>query len=185
MIRRFFLHAVALFLATAITQIGGLAYLGALALRRRDPTLGRRRFVHGTALFSILYAFGWTATLYTAPQLGRFALPCRPTDGTEIVVLSPLYCALNRHYVTPELLQIANDLAKFMNAEFPGTQVVALDASFPFLNGFPLLPHLSHGDGRKLDIAFFYQSAGGRNPIEETRSPIGYWAFEHPRSGAA
>ena len=25
-----------------------------------------------------------------------------------------------------------------------------------FLNGFPLLPHLSHGDGRKLDLAFYY-----------------------------
>ena len=31
---------------------------------------------------------------------------------------------------------------------------LALDGGFPFLDGFPLLPRLSHDDGRKLDLAF-------------------------------
>jgi hypothetical protein len=46
----------------------------------------------------------------------------------------------------------------------------------------PLLPHLSHDDGKKLDFAFFYTEDGRYIP-GKTRSPIGYWAFEtldHP-----
>jgi hypothetical protein len=35
-----------------------------------------------------------------------------------------------------------------MDEKFPGTVTIALDANFPFVNGFPLLPHLSHADGK-------------------------------------
>jgi hypothetical protein len=52
-----------------------------------------------------------------------------------------------------------------------------LDANFPFLDGFPLLPHLSHDDGEKADLAFYY--AGETGYLKgATRSPIGYFAFE-------
>ncbi len=47
----------------------------------------------------------------------------------------------------------------------------------------PLLPHLSHGDGRKVDLAFFYRGAAGYAP-GLAPSPIAYWAFETPRTGA-
>ena len=49
---------------------------------------------------------------------------------------------------------------------------------FPFLSGFPLLPHLSHDDGKKADIALFYRNARGAYLPGRTRSPIGYFAFE-------
>ena len=53
-----------------------------------------------------------------------------------------------------------------------------LDANFPFLDGFPLPPHLSHDDGRKADIAFYYQDFSRTYVPAATRSPIGYFAFE-------
>jgi hypothetical protein len=58
-----------------------------------------------------------------------------------------------------------------------GTVTIVLDGSFPFLDGFPMLPHLSHDDGEKIDFAFFYEKNGAYLP-GATRSPIGFFAFE-------
>lgn len=72
-----------------------------------------------------------------------------------------------------------------MNRQFPGTLTQALDASFPFLDGFPLLPHLSHNDGNKLDLTLYYGDPSTGEYIRgKTRSPIGYWGFERPERGA-
>lgn len=90
---------------------------------------------------------------------------------------SPLYCALNRQYVTPELRDVVVSVAERMDARFEGTQTLVLDANFPFFAGFPLLPHLSHHDGRKVDLAFYYRDEGGYL-AGVTRSPLGYFAFE-------
>ena len=97
---------------------------------------------------------------------------------------SPLYCALNRQYVTPGLKEIAVDLANHMDGQFPDTVTLALDASFPLFDGFPLLPHLSHHDGRKLDLAFYYRDKKGKYLPGKTASPIGYWGFEEPGPGS-
>jgi hypothetical protein len=72
------------------------------------------------------------------------------------------------------------DLSRDVEREFPGTVTLFLDANMPFLRGFPLLPHLSHHDGRKLDIAYYYAAPGGSYLPGRTRSPLGYWAFEQP-----
>jgi hypothetical protein len=71
-----------------------------------------------------------------------------------------------------------------MRAVYPGTTTLVLDANFPFFDGFPLLPHLSHNDGRKMDIAFYYRDQQGHFRNGETRSPIGYFAFEQPVPGS-
>jgi hypothetical protein len=70
-----------------------------------------------------------------------------------------------------------------MNERYPGTLTQVLDAGFPFLDGFPLLPHLSHDDGRKVDLAFYYQGADGTYRPGALPSPIGYWGFTPPRPG--
>ena len=46
-----------------------------------------------------------------------------------------------------------------------------------FGDGVPLLLHMSHDDGEKLDLAFYYAGEGGYLP-GRTRSPLGYFAFE-------
>jgi hypothetical protein len=93
-------------------------------------------------------------------------------------VQSPLYCALMRNFVTPELRDLAQDAAARVAAEYPGTVTLALDGGFPFVTGFPLLPHLSHDDGEKLDFALFYVDEAGQPAPGRTRSPLGYFAFE-------
>jgi hypothetical protein len=85
--------------------------------------------------------------------------------------------------VTPRMRDLVAALSEDMDEKFPGTTTVVLDGNFPFIDGFPLLPHLSHADGRKLDIAFYYKDADGYFVDGVTRSPIGYFAFEQPRAG--
>lgn len=146
---RFLLQLVVFVFLTLLTQIGGLAWLIALATRRR------------ITVFAVAYVTLTYGATLLAPQFGRVALPC---VGGEPRLASPLFCALNRHYVSPQMKDVLSDLGRAV----PGTRV--LDANFPFFDGFPLLPHLSHDDGDKADIALYY---GGPLP-----SPFGYFAFE-------
>ena len=164
-------------LLTILTQIGGVAYLVGLGTAR---AFGVQFVLNRMLIFVASYTAMSVTSLFIAPAFDRVSLPCFG-DG-PLVAQSPLYCVLNRQYVSPEMLLVAEDLASYMAETFPGTQTLTLDANFPFFDGFPLLPHLSHDDGEKLDLAFYYESEGAYEP-SQTRSPIGYWAFEEPRSG--
>ncbi|MEP4534121.1 MAG: hypothetical protein ABJ004_13610 [Cyclobacteriaceae bacterium] len=68
-----------------------------------------------------------------------------------------------------------------LEEKYEGTSTNYLDANFPFANGFPLFPHLSHNDGRKLDLAFFYKRANQRT--NKAPSFIGYGIYEDPTKG--
>ena len=53
---------------------------------------------------------------------------------------------------------------------------------FLFFDGFPLFPHLSHNDGRKIDISFIYEDK--EKKISNLKPSIsGYGIFEKPRKG--
>lgn len=164
---------------TILSQLGGIAYLVALVV-----PLGRTAWLYRCGTFFAVYVVLSLGAVYVAPQFGRVALSCLSGNETKVVLQSPVYCALNRHYVRPDLKVIANELAAHMASKFPGTRTLALDASFPFIDGFPMVPHLSHDDGRKLDLAFYYRDVRGSYVPGRTRSPIGYWAFEEPDPGS-
>lgn len=153
-------HAAFVIFLSLLTQLGGLAWLAALRFRRRIPA------------FLLAYCAFWAAAYAFSP---RVALPC---FGEPLRMQSALYCAMNRHYVTPELASVAMDAASRIATTYPGTITLALDGSFPFLNGMPMIPHLSHDDGEKLDLAFYYTDAAGTYLPGKTRSPLGYFAFE-------
>lgn len=155
-------HGACAVVLGVVSQIGAVAYALSLLVSRR------------IVVFILAYAGLSAAAIAVVPQTGRVPLPC----GGEGALRSQsmLYCVLHRHYVVPELLDVADDLAQALDAAFPGTVTLTLDASLPF-GDFPLLPHLSHNDGRKLDLALFYRDDSGYLP-GETRSPIGYFAFE-------
>lgn len=177
---RFALHLFIVVILTLLTQIGGVVYIIVLAATR---ILGIRRFPIKLALFLLCYAAATFASSLVAPMFGRVPLSCIADATDRLVVRSPIYCVLNRNYVTPPVRDLANALAEHMDKESPGTVTVALDANFPFLKGFPLLPHLSHADGKKLDFAYYCEDADGIFLNGVTRSPIGYFAFEQPVSG--
>lgn len=170
-------------LLTALTQIGGLIWLAAMVLSRRWRGSGRA--IAMLAIFVSLYGLGSALAYVAAPAFGRVPLPCLGQDGATMRMQSMLYCALNRQFVVPELKTAALALSAHMNRTFPGTTTLTLDGNFPLFDGFPLLPHLSHADGRKLDIAFYYSDVGGAFSDGKTRSPLGYFAFEQPHEGAS
>lgn len=156
-------HIVIVVALTVLTQLGGVAWLIGLCFKR------------STLAALLAYVALSSGTLWLAPTLGRTPLPC--LSGDALRMQSPLFCALNRQYVTPELKGVLTDYAAHMQRSFPGTQTRILDANFPYFTGFPLLPHLSHHDGRKVDLAFYYADDTGYLPAK-ARSPIGYFAFE-------
>lgn len=161
---RLALHACIIAALTALTQLGGIAW----ALSR----LSRHPF----AVFAALYVGLALLAVWVAPLTGRTALSC--FERSPLQVQSWFYCATNRTYVTPELKAVLEDAAERVAEGYPGTQTLVLDANFPFLTGFPLLPHLSHDDGEKVDLAFYYADAAGDHYSGQIRSPIGYFAFE-------
>lgn len=163
LIWRIALHGLVVALLTVATQLGGIAWLVAIVFKR-----GR------WAIFIVAYTALWGMAQVTAPVFGRVPLPCQ---GEVLRAQSPLYCAMLRNYVTPELASVARTAALAVAARHPGTVTLALDGSFPFLDGIPLAPHLSHDDGEKLDLAFYYQDESGYL-AGQTASPLGYFAFE-------
>jgi len=151
-------HAVVFVVLTLLTQVGGLVWL-----------LARGR----VWLFAVGYVVVWGVVQVAAPLTGRVPLP---STGEVLRMQSVVYCALLRNFVTPELRDVAQDAAEAVAQAYPVT--LALDAGFPFLTGFPLIPHLSHDDGEKLDFAFYYKGPDGAYQPGRTASPIGYFAFE-------
>ncbi|MEZ4805212.1 MAG: hypothetical protein R2852_06950 [Bacteroidia bacterium] len=113
-----------------------------------------------------------------AKPFGRVPLPL--TESNHLQPLNIWTCLLNRNYVRPELKQATIEVANQMNDKFPGTTVNYLDANFPFINKFPLIPHLSHDDGKKLDLSFCYRDSKTNKSTNECPSFIGYGIYEMP-----
>lgn len=113
------------------------------------------------------------AGLVTAPCHGP--APLRPAAA--------FFCTKGRNYMTQQARAALIDAAEALNRRYPRTILTFMDASGPD-GRKPFKPHLSHGDGRQIDLADFYQSRSGRRlagPPPASRA--GYGAFEPPRPG--
>ena len=175
-------------LLTLLTQVGGLVLWFALpllgALRRRLRHRGRI-LANGAAagLFLALYL---AVSLFLVPPLaalaGRPALPCLAGEAVPLAAQNPLFCLLNRNHARPQVHRFLTGLSTALAAQIPGTRLHYLDAGFPFLDGFPMLPHLSHRYGRDVDLALFWQDRDGGAP-RTPPSPLGYWAYAGPEGG--
>ncbi|MEM7223521.1 MAG: hypothetical protein AAF495_11110 [Pseudomonadota bacterium] len=177
---------------TATTQIGGvLLWVMLPALRRLHRVLRPSGAWLAWPASVIGFALAYLAvTLFVVPplasQFGRVALPCYAEQARPYGAASAIFCLANRHYAVPEVHGLLDGLSRHLADHFPGSEVSYLDASFPFFDGFPLPPHLSHHDGRKIDLAFFYESkADGRSRPKGAAWPIGYWAFTGPEPDEA
>ena len=126
------------------------------------------------ATFGLIFGLLSGGAQVVAPHLGRVPLPC---GGEVLRMQSAFYCVTLRNFVTPEMRDVARDTAAAMARDYPGTVTLALDGGFP-VGWLPMWPHLSHGDGEKLDLAFYYSDDEGEYLPGRTASPIGYFAFE-------
>ncbi len=177
------ISAIILFcLLTVLTQVGGLVYLLSILTYKLTDKWTSNSYLKATYRFTSFLALYCLTTFLIIPviakPLGRVSLPL--TETNHLQPLNILTCFLNRNYVKPELKQTAFEVAKQMNDKFPGTTTNYLDANFPFIDKFPLIPHLSHNDGKKLDLAFCYLDTKTGKPTNECPSFIGYGICEEP-----
>jgi hypothetical protein len=175
-------RSLAFIFLTALTQVGGIVYLTNTTtykwINGRTNNKWQSRLMKLTA-FLVLYSL---ATFLIVPiiakPLGRVRMPISTTNHIRPATIWT--CLLNRNYVRPALRDMAFDVANQMAAKYPGTTLNYLDCSFPFINGFPLFPHLSHNDGKKIDLSFCYNSSQSGKETNEVPSAIGYGICEEP-----
>ncbi len=166
---------------TVVTQVGGILLLltmGIVSILRKRLKSVWSQYISAFLIFTCLYISGTFFIIpWIAKPFGRVPLPLQGkvkplTIGTVL---------LNRHYVRPALRDVVMQSSLAIEKKHTGSIVNYLDGGFPFYDGFPLLPHLSHNDGRKLDIAFFYRDVNG-NKLDDAPSVIGYGVYESPRT---
>jgi len=156
-------------LLTILTQVGGLLFIVALLIAKKSR-------LNALFLFLSLYSISTFVLIpHLASLLGR-----EPVKHTEkIEATNYLTILLNRNYVQPKLNKLLHQTEQhLLNAPF---KIKYLDASYPFINKFPLLPHLSHNDGKKIDISFIYEDAQGM--VDDKKSRSGYGVFVSMKQG--
>jgi hypothetical protein len=171
---------------TIITQIGGILLIMSIPVFRLIDTKfenqTKRRILKPLLFIGLYLVVTFTLIPIIAKPFGRTPMPI--LNSSKLKPLNIFTCILNRHYVNPELLKSVNTASDGINLLHPGTVVAYLDANFPFIDKFPLLPHLSHNDGKKLDIAFLYMDNKTYKPISnDAPSFIGYGVYERPIQG--
>jgi hypothetical protein len=170
---------------TVLTQVGGLIYLLSLLTHRLTDKWAKNNYIlslYRFISFLILYLFCTFLIIpFIAKPFGREPLPL--LEKNHLQPLNVFTFLLNRNYVKSELKEIVFSVANKMNEKYPGTTVNYLDANFPFVNGFPLIPHLSHNDGKKLDLSFCYKDSKTGISTNNCPSFIGYGVCEEALPG--
>lgn len=113
-----------------------------------------------------------------APVFGREKIK----ESEFLQAHSFFYKIANRNYVRPELNKAMGKIASEFEKRNSGIKMIYLDANFPFIDRFPLLPHLSHNDGKKIDISLVYKTQNGQLTNKKP-SLSGYGAYESPKAG--
>ena len=144
-------HLLLAFLLTVSTQIGGVIYLISLFLitNKKSKYCIKRAFV-----FTFLYI---SSTFLIVPNISTYFGRVKIDDNSKIEAHNYFTKICNRNYVTPKMHSVLTDVSLRFTKEYPNLKLIYLDANFPFFDGFPLLPHLSHHDGKKIDISFIYE----------------------------
>lgn len=180
--KRFF-YIITVITLTIFTQVGGIIWLICF------PTFGQirekvqkrwKRLTVQTLFFFLVYTTICSAFIpFVARQFGKEHLPV--FNNEKLKPLNLISCWMNRHYVTPLMLKTLEKTANEFEQKYDGGIITYLDGNFPFFTGFPLLPHRSHDDGEKVDLAFFYINTTSQLPMYgESVTAFGYGIFEKP-----
>jgi murein endopeptidase len=159
-------------LLTLVTQVGGIIYLISILLIRNKKKQGLKRL----GLFITLYA---VSVFIVIPNFAKLFGRQQIEDNANLESHSFIYKITNRTYVKPELNDVLVDLSKKIKVLDKNLKIIYLDANFPFFESFPLLPHLSHDDGEKVDITLMYENPQGKI-TNKKKSISGYGVFENP-----
>ena len=168
-------------LLTLLTQTGGLVLWLALPglawlFRRLRPRGAGLAWPVVLLAFAVVYlGVNLTVVPWAAVRWARVPLPCFAAADAPLEAQSPVFCLANRTYTRPAVRALLVELARDLEAEVPGAVLRTLDAGFPVLDGFPMLPHLSHRRGRDVDLALFWRDAASGRPVPPP-SLLVYWA---------
>jgi len=135
---KLFGHLVIIIFLTILTQVGGLIWVSTLWVSMKLKKKKRYIFLSLYLIFNILIIPP------IAKQFGREQLP---VFSKKIKPRNLVYPLLFRNYVSIELKGLLENSARQLKQN--NIRITYLDANFPFIDGFPLLPHLSHNDGKK------------------------------------
>ena len=184
---KIFRTTIIFLILTVLTQVGGAIYLLYLPF---SSYVKSEKFSYWK---SMLFRFFGFSALYVsicmlivpriAERYGRVPLPIYSTKEVPVKSGNVLLCLANRNYVKPKLKDAFFKIAKDVNKKYKSVELIHLDANFPFYEGFPLLPHLSHDDGEKLDISFLYKNKKAKAFYNNTFSFLGYGVCEEPKKG--
>lgn len=167
------LNIIIIALLTVVTQIGGIIYLVAILLVKKSAEKKRLKKI---GVFAVLYLFvTFLIVPNVAPIFGREKIK----ESEFLKAHSFFYKLANRNYVRPELNKSISQIATEFERQNTGIKMIYLDANFPFINKFPLLPHLSHNDGKKIDVSFIYENDNGQLTNKKP-SISGYGVYEMP-----
>ena len=189
---------------TILTQVGGVIFWCSFAcLPWLKWWLIKYKFIRFLAFQCTLYVL---LSLFLIPTLAKIsntearkALPLFASESFPVKPRNIFFCLLNRHYLTPNSYNIVKKVSSEFHQRHPSSYLIYYDANFPFawkkityllrkagivkyyVQSFPLYPHLSHSDGKKLDLGFHYSKDA--KAVNYTPSWIGYGALEAPRVG--
>lgn len=149
------LHLFIFLSLTMLTQIGGVIYFISLLIISHKSTKYKLKRI---LLFTFIYA---TSTFLIIPKVAPIFGRVPIENNNQLQAHNFITKLFNRNYVTPKMATVLTAISLNLKKEYPTIKVIYLDANFPFINGFPLLPHLSHSDGKKIDISFMYQTKKG------------------------
>ncbi len=143
-------HIAIILILTIITQIGGIIWLLTIIISNKIKK-GKR------IVFPLLYLlFNLVIIPPIATHFGREKLPW---FDKHLKPRNWFYPLAFRNYVNSNLKSELENSAHVLSSS--GIAITYLDANFPFIDGFPLLPHLSHNDGKKIDLSFMYLDHNG------------------------
>lgn len=170
---------------TLFTQVGGVIYLLSSLLysvfkfnKLNGYKEAFRRISFHLAVY-LIFTFFLIPTI--AGLFGRVPLPIFSKNNLGPRTVWTVI--LNRHYVRPLMRETALEISSEIGDKYPGIRINYFDANHPFYKGYPLFPHLSHNDGKKLDLGFIYNSSADDKLSSKTPSAIGYGISEEPRKG--
>jgi len=161
-------------LLTILTQIGGVVLFLSFVLSRG---IENRKRLKLSFIFLVLYLL---STFLVVPHIASYFGRERIIQTDIIKPTFFLTNLLNRNYVKPKINSILRKTE--LGLKNTGTEIRYLDANFPFIDNFPLLPHLSHNDGKKIDISLVYTKPNGEL-TNDKKSNSGYGVFAEPEKG--
>jgi hypothetical protein len=186
-IRRYIAIVLAFVFLTFLTQVGGLVLLMCLPIYNWvNRAIVKKYYKLGLKMLAYAVIYSLVTFVIVPPlaqEFGRVPMPYFK-DSPFVKPHNFFTVLANRHYVKPSLRQITEGVAQKIAERYKDSIAMRyLDCCFPFWDGFPLAPHLSHNDGRKIDIAFYYTKTIDNQPVSDSPSWLGYGVCEEPRAG--